>query len=62
MRVHIQFTKPETIIPYNHQEILTGIFHKWLGKNNIHDGISLYSFSKLMGGKATKNGLKFHYD
>ena len=60
MRVHIQFTKPNDIIPFNHQEILTGIFHKWLGKNKIHDSISLYSFSRLRGGAVKKNGLYFH--
>ncbi len=62
MRVHIQFTKPETVIPYNHQENLTGIFHKWLGKNEVHDEISLYSFSKLLGGKATEKGVKFYQE
>lgn len=59
MRVHIQFTKPTEIIPYNHQEVLTGAFHKWIGKNNIHDNISLYSFSRLNGARTLKSGLNF---
>lgn len=59
MRVHIQFTKTNEIIPFNHQEVLTGIFHKWLGKNKIHNDISLYSFSRLRGASVKKNGLYF---
>ncbi|MFW5982942.1 MAG: CRISPR-associated endoribonuclease Cas6 [bacterium] len=61
MRVHIQFTKPNEIIPYNHQEVLTGAFHKWIGKNIIHNDISLYSFSRLSGAKADKKGLTFPF-
>lgn len=61
MRVHIQFTKPYDIIPFNHQEVLTGVFHRWIGKNNVHDDISLYSFSRLSGGKVTNNGLNFPF-
>lgn len=59
MRVHIQLTRPNEIVPFNHQEILTGAFHKWIGKNNIHDDISLYSFSRLSGGRKTASGLHF---
>jgi len=60
MRVHIQFSKPNGIIPFNHKEILTGAFHKWIGKNNIHNNISLYSFSRLSGGRIKNNGLYFN--
>jgi CRISPR-associated endoribonuclease Cas6 len=61
MRVHIQFTKPNEIIPYNHQEVLTGAFHKWIGQNNVHNDISLYSFSRLSGARAFKKGLNFPF-
>lgn len=59
MRVHIQFTKPSEVVPFNHQEVLTGAFHKWIGKNNVHDNLSLYSFSRLNGGRIAKHGLNF---
>ncbi len=59
MRVHIQFSKSKEIIPFNHQEVLTGAFHKWIGKNNIHDNLSLYSFSRLNGARLKKDGLYF---
>jgi len=59
MRVHIQFSKPTEIVPFNNQEVLTGAFHKWIGKNNIHDKISLYSFSRLNGGRINEKGLDF---
>jgi len=59
MRVHIQFSKPNEIVPFNHQEILTGAFHKWIGINNIHNDISLYSFSRLNGGRIKEKGLSF---
>ncbi len=59
MRIHINLTNPNTIIPFNHQEILTGVLHKWLGKNDVHDDISLYSFSRLNGARQKANGLDF---
>ncbi|WP_159519546.1 CRISPR-associated endoribonuclease Cas6 [Sunxiuqinia indica] len=39
--------------------MLTGTIHKWLGWNEEHGKVSLYSFSQLEGGKATPNGLRF---
>src|SRR5690606_26453665 len=46
-------------IPYNYQSSLVGAFHKWLGPNEIHDDISLYSLSWLSHGVAGKSGLDF---
>ena len=37
--------------------MLTGAIHKWLGRNEDHGQLSLYSFSWLLGGKAVKDGL-----
>lgn len=59
MRIHLQTTKNEEVIPFNYQLMLTGALHKWLGKNDIHDEMSLYSFSWLNGGRATGRGLNF---
>lgn len=59
MRLHIQTTPSRELIPFNYQPILTGALHKWLGKNEIHDKISLYSFSWLRGGERQAKGLIF---
>ncbi len=59
MRIHIKIIKSKQIIPFNHQSLLVGTIHKWLGRNDEHGKVSLYSFSRLEGGKATKTGLQF---
>lgn len=62
MRIHLKIQTANKIIPFEHQPLLTGTIHKWLGKNDEHGKISLYSFSQLAGGKATKEGLRFEQD
>lgn len=59
MRIHITTSSSKEIIPFNYQPMLTGSFHKWMGKNSVHDKTSLYSFSWLTGGRVVKNGIKF---
>ncbi len=59
MRLHIKIKADNLMIPFDHQVLLVGTIHKWLGWNNEHGEISLYSFSRLEGGKASPNGLKF---
>ena len=59
MRIHIKTTPSKQTIGFNHLHLLTGTIHKWFGENEFHDSISLYSFSNLTGGKASKNGLDF---
>ncbi len=59
MRIHLKIQTSNKIIPFDHQPLLTGTIHKWLGRNDEHGKVSLYSFSQLEGGKATPNGLKF---
>jgi CRISPR-associated endoribonuclease Cas6 len=60
MKIHLTTTPNSTVVSFNYQKNLAGAFHKWLGKNDIHDGISLYSYSWLKGSTATKNqGLDF---
>jgi CRISPR-associated endoribonuclease Cas6 len=61
MRIHLNVTGSNKIIPFNHQPLLTGAIHKWLGNNNEHGKISLYSFSQLIGGKIVSEGLKFEF-
>ena len=59
MRLLLKTTHNTSVLPYNYQVNLVGAFHKWLGENNEHNDTSLYSFSWLLGGKATKGGIHF---
>lgn len=48
MRLYLKLTKNKELIPFNYQPYLTGALHKWIGdRNDIHDRLSLYSFSWL---------------
>lgn len=59
MRIHLKVKTSNKVIPFDHQPKLTGTIHKWLGWNDEHGKVSLYSFSQLAGGKATREGLRF---
>ncbi|MDD4227549.1 MAG: CRISPR-associated endoribonuclease Cas6 [Mariniphaga sp.] len=59
MRIYIKIQTTSKTIPFDHQPLLTGTIHKWLGWNNEHAKMSLYSFSQLSGGKVKTEGLKF---
>jgi CRISPR-associated endoribonuclease Cas6 len=45
MRLYLQVTRNSKPISYNYQSYLTGAIHKWLGNNEHHGALSLYSFS-----------------
>jgi len=62
MRIHLKITAQGITIPFDHQHLLTGCIHKWLGQNKEHGEVSLYSFSWLQGGRATKKGITFEND
>lgn len=60
MRLHLSLSPNLETVPFNYQHQLTGALHKWLGNNDLHDKISLYSFSWLRGkSQQTKGGLNF---
>ena len=59
MRIYLQLSKNKEIVPFNYQQTLVGAFHKWLGENELHDDISLYSLSWLSKGIPMKEGLNF---
>jgi CRISPR-associated endoribonuclease Cas6 len=59
MRIYLKVKSNRELIPFEHQALLTGTVHKWLGWNEEHGDVSLYSFSRLEGGKKEKNGLQF---
>lgn len=59
MRFHL-VTSPNTApVPFDHLSQLTGALHKWLGPNEVHDGLSLYSFGWLSGGRANSGTVQF---
>lgn len=62
MRIHLKIQTANKIIPFDHQPLLTGTINKWLGWNDEHGKLSLFSFSQLEGGKATPKGLRFERD
>ena len=59
MRIHLKIRTTNKVIPFDHQPLLTGTIHKWLGWNDEHGEVSLYSFSQLAGGKVVAGGFKF---
>ena len=59
MRAHIRFEGQRVTIPFDHQPMLVGVIHKWLGKNMVHGNLSLYSFSRLEGAIKQEDGLFF---
>ena len=59
MRLHLQLSPNTAPVPFDHLHQLTGALHKWLGENSVHDGLSLYSFGWLTGGKPGRGGLQF---
>jgi CRISPR-associated endoribonuclease Cas6 len=59
MRIHLTLSKNQSIVPFNHTPALVGTLHKWLGENEWHNEVSLYSFSWLKGASTGNNGLYF---
>lgn len=59
MRLHFTLSPNTEPVPFAYQHRLTGVFHKWLKENDLHDKISLYSLSWLDGSKRIRNRLDF---
>lgn len=59
MRLALRLSPNTAPVPFDHLHQLTGALHKWLGENEVHDGLSLYSFGWLSSGKRVGNGLQF---
>jgi len=58
MRIYIQLSNSKETVPFNYQSFLTGAIHKWIGNNNIHGSLSLFSFSWLQNMITSKSGLR----
>ena len=59
MRIYLKTDARNILLPFDHQHLLTGTIHKWLGWNNEHGELSLYSYSWLEGGRKAGSGLRF---
>lgn len=59
MRIYLKTTPNTQTVPFNYQSLLAGTLHKWLGNNELHGRLSLYSFSWLLQSKPVSNGLSF---
>ena len=59
MRLHFRLSSNDVIVPFNYMDVLIKTFHKWMGWNDIHDDISLYSLSWLQRGQSKAGGLNF---
>lgn len=59
MRIYLHLTPNKEPVPFNYQQRLVGAFHQWLGENELHDDISLYSLSWLSHGHQRGRWLDF---
>lgn len=63
MRIYITLTQNDQSIPFNYQQLTTGVIHRWLGKNNDYHGrYALFSFSWLQNVDITKKGINLNND
>ena len=59
MRLYFTLSPNTESVSFAYQHWLTGVFHKWLADNDLHDKISLYSLSWLDGSRRVRNRLEF---
>lgn len=59
MRLYFTLSPNTEPVPFDYQHRLTGVFHKWLKDNSLHDRISLYSLSWIDGSFARNGSLYF---
>lgn len=59
MRLNLKLSPNAVPVPFDHLHQLTGVLHKWLGENELHDGLSLYSFGWLRNARVHRGSLDF---
>lgn len=62
MRILARLKSNTRVIPFNHQHTFVGTIHKWLGINEQHGKLSLFSFSEIQGKEVTKQGYRLMSD
>lgn len=59
MRLHLHLEATQSV-SFDYLPTLKGAFHRWTGHNDtLHNGLSLYSYSWLHGGRAGRGGIRF---
>ena len=59
MRLQLYLDAPERV-PFDYLPTLKSAFHRWAGHNEaLHEGLSLYSYAWLRGGRAGRDGIDF---
>lgn len=59
MRLHL-YLQASSPVAFDYLPALKSAFHVWTGHNpNLHDGLSLYSYAWLRGGRAGRGGIRF---
>jgi CRISPR-associated endoribonuclease Cas6 len=59
MRIYLNTSNNKELVSFNYQPKLVGVFHKWLGVNEMHGNPAIYSFSWLMNAEVNKHGLNY---
>jgi CRISPR-associated endoribonuclease Cas6 len=59
MRIQLQLSPNIQPVPFSYLVDLRNALHTWLGPNDIHDELSLYSLGWLKGGEKTGKNLYF---
>ena len=59
MRLHLRLSPNTAPVPFDHSDTLRSRLHSWIGENDAHDGLSLYSFGWLSGGRAAGGHVQF---
>lgn len=59
MRIYLKLSKNKGTVPFDYQSKLVGRLHKWLGENDEHGALSLYSFSWLSNARKVEKGFNF---
>ena len=59
MRLHFSLSPARQPVSFNYNHLLAGALHRWLGPNELHDALSLYSVGSLQGGGARNGALAF---
>lgn len=60
MRVSLSLTSNTEPVPFDRlMPSLTGVVHRWLGLNEAHDAMSLYSIGSLRHGRLRRGALDF---
>ncbi len=59
MRLELQLLPINSFLSFDYHHLLTRTLHKWMGPNDLHDSVSLYSFGWLRGGKRVRQQLVF---